>query len=141
MTDFGQTNAGRSEGDDLAITSLLRNVYSAPTSGSYWAGLEQRVMARVKEVQPLAWWTVFSEWRTAALVAATMALLLAGAAMVRQRSLDPSKTPIANGVSSDTTYDLALKRVLDGDGVTFTSIPRRKLPDDAPERYLNPLDW
>lgn len=141
MTDFRQTNRGRSEGDDPAITALLRNAYSAPTSNSYWTGLEQRVMARVKEAQPLAWWTVFSEWRTAALVAATMALLLAGAAMVRQRSLDPSASPMANGAPADTTYDLALKRVLDGDGVTFTSIPRRKLPDDAPERYLNPLDW
>ena len=141
MMDFRQMNHGRSEGEDPAMTALLRNAYSAPSSSSYWAGLEQRVMARVKEAQPLAWWSVFSEWRTAALVAATMALLLAGAAMVRQRSLDPAKTPMATGVPADTTYDLALKRVLDGDGVTFTSIPRRKLPDDAPERYLNPLDW
>jgi len=141
MKDFRQINDGRSEGDDPAISALLRSAYSAPTSGSYWAGLEQRVMARVKEAQPLAWWTVFSEWRTAALVAATMALLLAGAAMVRQRALDPSTSPMANSVPSDTTYDLALKRALDGDGVTFTSIPRRKLPEDAPERDLNPLDW
>ena len=141
MTDFRQINHGRSEGADPTITALLRNAYSAPTPSSYWAGLEQRVMARVKEAQPPAWWTVFSEWRTAALVAATMALLLAGAAMVRQRALDPSTSPMANGAPADTTYDLALKRVLDGDAVTFTSIPRRKLPADAPERYLNPLGW
>ena len=98
-------------------------------------------MATLQAAPTLSWWSVFSEWRTAALVAATMALLLAGAALVRERSLDPSTSPMANSTAADSTYDLALKRVLDGDAVTFTSIPRRRLPDDSPERYLNPLDW
>jgi anti-sigma-K factor RskA len=144
MTDFQRMHDGqrddRSDGADPAITELLRSVYAAPVSESYWTGLEQRVKARLQET-PLAWWSVFSEWRTAGLVAATLALLLAGAAMVRQQALDPSTVQMANGVAADSTYDAVLRTLIDGDAVTVTSNPRRRLPADAPERYLNPLGW
>jgi len=144
MTDFERTHNGqrdnRSDGADPAITALLRAAYAAPASESYWTGLEQRVKARLQE-SPLTWWSVFSEWRTAGLVAATLALLLAGAAMVRQQALDPSTPAMANGVAVDSTYDAVLRTLIDGDAVTFTSNPRRRLPADAPERYLNPLGW
>ncbi len=141
MTDFQRTNHGRSDGEDPTISALLRTAYAAPTSTNYWAGLEQRVLARVKDAQPLAWWTVFSEWRTAGLVAATLALLLAGAATVRTRTLDETTPQMANGATIDPAYEAELKALLDGDAVTFSSDVRRRLPADAPERYLNPLDW
>jgi hypothetical protein len=141
MTNFNRSGDGRSEAGDPAIDALLRAAYAAPTSESYWAGLEQRVLARLSETQPPAWWSVFADVRTVGLVAATLTLLLAGAAMVRERALDPNTPAMANGVAADTSYDAALQRALEGDAVTFTSSPRRRLPADAPERYLNPLDW
>jgi len=131
---------GHSDGADPAITALLRETYKSPAGSGYWSGLEQRVMARIQEAQPLAWWAVFSEWRTAGLVAATLALLLSGAAMVRQRGGERASMA-TSGAVADSTYEAALQRVLEGDAVTFTSNPRRRLPEDAPERYLNPIPW
>lgn len=141
MTNFKQSNRGRSESADPSITALLRATYSAPRADGYWTGLEQRILARVQEAQPLAWWSVFSEWRTAGLIAATLALMLAGAAVVRERAADQTRLPMANSVGSDSTYDAMLRSVLEGDATTFSSNLRGRLPADAPERYLNPLDW
>ncbi len=144
MTDFQRTDDGRSDETDPALTHLLHTAYSAPTSDAYWAGLEQRVMARIKESAPLAWWTVFSEWRTAGLVAATFALLLAGAAMVRERADDTApQTAIGDtyGPAYDPAFEASVEALLAGDAVTFSAGTRRRLPEDAPERYLNPLGW
>ncbi len=144
MTDFQRTDKGRSDGADPALTNLLRTAYTAPPGDTYWAGLEQRVMARIKESAPLAWWTVFSEWRTAGLIAATFALLLAGAAMVRDRAGDHApQTAIGDsyGPAYEPAYEAAVEALLAGDAVTFSAGSRRRLPEDAPERYLNPLGW
>ena len=81
MTNFNRANDGRSDAGDPALNALLRAAYASPTSESYWAGLEQRVLARLSEAQPPAWWSVFADVRTVGLVAATLTLLLAGAAM------------------------------------------------------------
>lgn len=141
MTDYKPTGLRPNNEADPAITALLRATYAAPASESYWTNLEQHVMSRLQESQPLAWWAVFSEWRAAGLVAATLALLLSGAAMVRGGALDLATPSVAASAPSDSAYEAALQRVLEGDAVTFTSNPRRRLPDDAPERYLNPIPW
>lgn len=49
----------RSDGDNPALTALLRSTYTAPTDDEYWAGLEQRVLAHIRESGPIAWWAVF----------------------------------------------------------------------------------
>ena len=57
------------------LTSLVRDAYlpaSPADSEAYWAGLEQRIMARVRtEGAELGWWAVLAPWARAGLVAAT----------------------------------------------------------------------
>ncbi len=141
MTEFSSDYEGRSDEGDPRLTAMLRTTYAAPSATEYWSGLEQRVLARLGDVRPLAWWSAFAEWRTVGMVAATLALLLSGAALVRHQAVKATPSFMANGLPLDSTYDAALQRALDGESVMFTASPRRRLPEDAPERYLNPLDW
>jgi hypothetical protein len=57
------------------LTGLVRDAYlpASPTeSEAYWAGLEQRIMARVRnEGSEQGWWSVLAPWAQAGLVAAT----------------------------------------------------------------------
>ena len=124
---------GRSDGADPTVTALLRDAYAAPQDERYWQGFEQRVMAAINESPVVAWWNVLSEWRTAGAIAATLALLLAGATVVREVSMER------------TAREIAARRVIDSgmpiDDATFSFGSRRRLPADAPERYLDPFDY
>lgn len=57
------------------LTSLVRDAYlPAPSAGAdaYWAGLEQRIMARVRsQGSEAGWWSVLAPWARAGLIAAT----------------------------------------------------------------------
>ena len=129
MKDFKKTDNERSTGADADVTALLRSVYAAPRDEGYWQGLEQRVMSRLNETPVVAWWSVLSEWRTAGAIAATVALLLAGATLVRDVALE---------------REIAVRTVIESgmpvDDATF-SFGGRRLPADAPERYLDPFDY
>jgi hypothetical protein len=68
---------GAADRDSLGepLTGLVREAYlptSPAESESYWAGLEQRIMARVRAegVEP-GWWSVLAPWAQAGLIAAT----------------------------------------------------------------------
>lgn len=67
---------GPADGDLLGepLTGLVRDAYlPAPgDSEAYWAGLEQRTMARVKAAAPedSRWWSVLAPWAKAGLIAA-----------------------------------------------------------------------
>jgi hypothetical protein len=133
MKDFKRTDNERSAGDDADVTALLRAVYAAPRHEGYWEGLEQRVMSRLNESPVVAWWSVLSEWRTAGAIAATLALLLAGATLVRDVALERSAREVVAGAVIDSGLPV--------DDATVSFGARLRLPADAPERYLDPFDY
>ena len=68
---------GAADRDSLGepLTALVRDAYlpaSPAESETYWAGLEQKIMARVRAegVEP-GWWSVLAPWAQAGLIAAT----------------------------------------------------------------------
>lgn len=132
MKDFKRIDNERSAGEDPVVTSLLRAAYTAPDDDSYWQQLEQRVMTRISESPVVAWWSVMSEWRTAGAIAATIALLLAGATVLRHATPENS-TDFAARAAVETGTPI--------DDATFSFGARRRLPPDAPERYLDPFDY
>jgi hypothetical protein len=131
---------------DPRVTDLLRSHYAAPQDELYWNGLEERVMLGVtrgivhlNDLRP-AWWSGFGEFRTAdirnvGLIAATIALLVAGATFARNAQLDASARAMAQRAAVESALPLPL------DDATLTSRMRSRLPEDAPERYLHPLDY
>ncbi len=123
----------RSAGADPDMSALLRVAYAAPQDEGYWLALEQRVMSRLHESPVVAWWSVLSEWRTAGAVAATVALLLAGATVVREVTLERS--------ARETVARAAIESGVPIDDATFSFGARIRLPADAPERYLDPFDY
>ena len=96
-------------------------------------GLEQRVMSRLNESPVVAWWSVLSEWRTAGAIAATIALLLAGATVVREVTIDQT--------TRETVARAAIESGVPVEDATFSFGGRVRLPADAPERYLDPFDY
>jgi hypothetical protein len=65
---------------DESLVGLVRDAYSPPGGDDYWAGLEQRIMARVSsgEVAEAGWYSVLAPWARPALIAATAIFALAG---------------------------------------------------------------
>ncbi|BAH37568.1 MAG TPA: hypothetical protein DGD08_15455 [Gemmatimonas aurantiaca] len=135
---------GRSPGADPQVTAMLRTQYAAPQDDAFWTKQEQRIMQSlpqrlgkvVHELRP-SWWSGFSELRTAdlrttGLVAATLALLAAGATFVRDQAANAQARELAAREVVESTQPL--------DDVMLTRV-RPHLPADAPERYLHPLDY
>jgi hypothetical protein len=131
MKDFHRRTTDRSEGADPAVTSLLRAAYSPPRDERYWHALEQRVMHAIHESPAITWWAVLSEWKTAGAIAATLALLLAGATI---SDLTGART---REVVAETLIDSGIPL----DDATFSFRIGKRLPADAPERYLDPFDY
>ena len=78
-------------GGDGHVTPALRDLYQAPADEAYWNGLEARILARagfVDGVAPLAWWQVLGSWSRLGLVAAGLAALVAGAAVLSEREAE-----------------------------------------------------
>ena len=139
--------SGRSTDADPQLTALLRAQYAAPADDGYWPQLEDRIMASIRAPQRLtlavqerlAWWSGFAELRgadlrAAGLIAATLALLVAGATFVRNQAADAHAREMAARAAVESTLPLPI------DEATLTRA-RTHLPPDAPERYLNPLDY
>lgn len=133
MNNEAPKNSSSVTGDNPAVTSLLRSVYAAPTDSAYWAGLEQRVIARLRENGPIAWWAVFSEWRAAGMVAAAAALFIAGAAIVHEQQVIAETRELAAGAAVYTIFD----STSDGVAIALTASSGKRSRLDAPERYIN----
>lgn len=67
-------------GRDDDLTRALRQVYAAPADPTYWESLETRIMARVRGESD-GWWMPLSGWGPVGLIAAGLALAVAGFAM------------------------------------------------------------
>ena len=133
MKDFKRIDNERSAGADPDVTAQLRAAYMAPVDARYWRGLEQRIMTRLNESSVVAWWSILAEWRTAGAIAATVALMLVGATVVREVALER--------IASETVARAAIEAGIPGDDATFSLRTRVRLPADAPERYLDPFDY
>jgi hypothetical protein len=133
MKDFNRIDNDRSAGADPDVTARLRAAYAAPRDDTYWQGLEQRIMSRINESPVVAWWSVLAEWRTAGAVAATIALLLAGATLVREVRLERAMR--------ESVARAAIESGVPIDDATVSFGARIRLPADAPERYLDPFDY
>jgi|APMI01.1.fsa_nt_gi hypothetical protein len=129
---------------DPRTTAMLREHYAMPQDDAYWQGMEQRLMQRLstamqETVLRPSWWSGFAEfrpadWRTAGLIAATLALLATGVSFVRDQAATARARDLASRAAVESTLPLPI------DDNTM-SRARPRLAPDAPERYLNPLDY
>jgi len=74
------------EPHDPRITSALRALLAAPHDAAYWSALESRILARVAEDED--WAAQLARWTGAGLIAAAVAALIAGAALVRAHDME-----------------------------------------------------
>ena len=69
------------------LTRELRAIYAAPSDASWWAGLERRINARIDAaVDADEWWTVPERWLRVGLLAAGIAVIVAGALVMRSQT-------------------------------------------------------
>jgi hypothetical protein len=135
MRDLKRTNEARSPGADPTVTMLLRAAYAPPADDDYWAGLQQRIVSRLQDAPSVTCWSAICEWRTVGLVAATLALLVSGATIMRDQALDATSRRIAAG----TVY-VNPAEVPEGVPVVITVHARDSVPQNMPERFLNPFE-
>ena len=135
MKDLKRTNMERSPGADPSVTMLLRAAYAPPADDEYWTALQGRIVSRLQDTAPVAWWTAIPEWRTAGLVAATIALLVSGATIMREQALDAETRRMAAGAALWTS-----EPVPEGIPVHITVRARDSIPENMPERFLDPFD-
>jgi hypothetical protein len=114
---------------------LLRAAYAPPADDDYWAGLQQRIVSRLQDAPSVTCWSAICEWRTVGLVAATLALLVSGATIMRDQALDATSRRIAAG----TVY-VNPAEVPEGVPVVITVHARDSVPQNMPERFLNPFE-
>jgi hypothetical protein len=70
--------------DDDELTRELRAIYVPPLDGGYWTGLEARIMARLDS--GAEWWLVPERWLRAGLIAAGIAVIIAGTLLLRSQT-------------------------------------------------------
>jgi hypothetical protein len=101
---------------DPTTTALLAERYAAPSDDAYWQGMEQRILQRLTTamqdtVLRPSWWSGFAElrpadWRTAGLIAATLALLATGVSVVRDQAATARARELAARAAIESTLPL-----------------------------------
>ncbi|HVT37544.1 MAG TPA: hypothetical protein VHE78_00740 [Gemmatimonadaceae bacterium] len=71
--------------DDNELTRELRAIYAPPFDAAYWMLLEQRIMVRL-ESGTGEWWSVPEKWLRAGLIAAGIAVIIAGSLLLRTQT-------------------------------------------------------
>jgi hypothetical protein len=76
-------------GRDDPLSRALRRLYAAPAEEAYWRTLEASVMARVAAEREASggWWLPLARWSRVGAAAVAAALLVAGAALWRERQV------------------------------------------------------
>jgi hypothetical protein len=84
------THDNRQPDRDALVTAALRDIYAPPADPAYWAGLEARVLARVRAegVEAPEWWQLLGGWARAGALAAGITALAAGAALLQTRAAE-----------------------------------------------------
>lgn len=120
----------RSPIEDPELVAALSAMYAAPAADDYWAGLETRIMARLKQAEAQGeWWGVFAEWRSAGLVAAGLMLTLAGAALWKEHKIESDIRQLAAGAAYWTVFNGETEDMTIAFSVP-TSRPARTAPAD-----------
>lgn len=76
----------RIEPEDPRITAALRALLAPPADPAYWSALETGILARLAEDED--WTAPFARWTGVGLIAAALAALVAGAALVRSHEVE-----------------------------------------------------
>jgi hypothetical protein len=71
--------------DDDELTRELRAIFAPPFDAAYWSGLEQRIMAGL-DAGAGEWWSVPDRWLRVGLIAAGIAVLVAGSLLLRTQT-------------------------------------------------------
>ena len=74
------------EPEDSRVTAALRAVLAPPHDPAYWSGLEAAILLRLAEDED--WTAPFARWKSAGLIAAALAALITGAALVRTHEVE-----------------------------------------------------
>jgi hypothetical protein len=74
------------EPQDPRITAALRALMAPPGDAAYWSALEATMLARLAEEDD--WTAPFARWKSAGLIAAALAALVTGAALVRTHEVE-----------------------------------------------------
>lgn len=103
----GNPKADRDSLDESVVLGV-RNAYTPPGGDAYWAGLEQRIMARVAttERNDSGWYGVLAPWARPALIAAVAILAVAG---IVNQQIDSD---------SQVAYDSVIESATGGVGAT-----------------------
>lgn len=92
--------------DDL--TRALAAIYAPPQEAAYWSALEQRILARVAAGDGAdEWWSVPEKWLRVGLVAAGIAVIVAGSLLLR------TQTQASRMAAYETAIDSAAADVLE----------------------------
>lgn len=70
--------------DDL--TRTLRAIYAPPSDTAYWSVLERSILERLGSDEGEAWWAVPAAWLRAGLIAAGIAVIVAGTLLLRTQT-------------------------------------------------------
>jgi hypothetical protein len=85
--------------DDL--TRALAAIYAAPPEAAYWTALEQRILARIEAGGGEdEWWSVPEKWLRVGLVAAGIAVIVAGSLLLRTQTQASRMATIESAVDS-----------------------------------------
>jgi hypothetical protein len=85
--------------DDL--TRVLAAIYAAPPEAAYWTALEQRILARIEAGGGEdEWWSVPEKWLRVGLVAAGIAVIVAGSLLLRTQTQASRMATIESAVDS-----------------------------------------
>jgi hypothetical protein len=85
---------------DAELTRALRELYAAPSDGSYWLALEARILALVaRDDAGSAWWGELADMTRPGLVAAAALILAATLAMARSQQIE-ARSAYATVISS-----------------------------------------
>ena len=68
---------------DDELTRELRAIYAPPLDAAYWELLEQRILGRIESGD---WWSVPEKWLRAGLIAAGIAVIVAGSLLLRTQT-------------------------------------------------------
>lgn len=113
--------------EDDELTRELRAIYAPPPHPSYWITLEQRIMARVHAGATAGrWWSVPDSWLRAGLLAAGLAVVVAGSLLIRSqaRSSRLAYDTIANPVAADV-FEIARRVQLSEEEETLRRLTGR----------------
>jgi hypothetical protein len=112
---------------DQSTVDLMRGSYAPPGGDAYWAGLEQKIMARVASAEPgeTPWYSVLAPWARPALIAAVAIFAVAGIFNYEMVSTDSQvaydsvieSAPVGIGTTSDDL--ISIERGTEGAALSY----------------------